>query len=194
MSLSLVAALGNPGRQYELSRHNAGWLVVDALAARHRLAWQSAPPFEAEVARWTLSAERTVWFVKPLTFMNESGRSVAAMSRYYRIEPVDIAAVYDDLTIDLGLIKVTVSGSSGGHNGAASMLESVGTGFARFRIGIGPRTPPEMDLKDFVLAPFSPEQLTLFQHKLDSFVTGLERLVHDGPDRAMNQLNRRDPS
>jgi PTH1 family peptidyl-tRNA hydrolase len=124
--------------------------------------------------------------------MNESGRAVAAIARYHRIAPEEVAAVYDDLTIDLGLMKVSVTGSDAGHNGVSSLLEHLGAGFARLRLGIGPRNPPEMDLKDFVLAHFTKEQLTLIQQKTDTYVKGLELLLASGADRAMNQLNRRD--
>jgi PTH1 family peptidyl-tRNA hydrolase len=192
MSISLVAGLGNPGREYERSRHNLGWVAVDAYASRHGLAWRDAPDFESIVARRDLGPGRALWLVKPQTFMNESGRAVAAMARYHRIGPGDVAAVYDDLTIDLGLVKVSVSGSDAGHNGVASLLEHLGTGFARLRLGIGPKSPPEMDLKDFVLARFTQEQLTLIQQKTDAYVQGLELLIASGADMAMNQLNRRD--
>ncbi len=192
MSISLVAGLGNPGREYEHSRHNLGWAVIDAYALKHGLVWKNAPDFESAVARRDLGPGRTQWFVKPQTFMNESGRAVAALARYHKIAPEAVAAVYDDLTIDLGLMKVSVTGSDAGHNGVASLLEHLGTGFARYRLGIGPRNPPEMDLKDFVLAKFTQEQLTLIQQKTDTYVKGLELLLESGADRAMNQLNRRD--
>src|SRR5580658_3555322 len=170
MSISLVAGLGNPGREYERSRHNLGWVAVDAYASRHGLAWRDAPDFESIVARRDLGPGRTLWLAKPQTFMNESGRAVAALARYHRIASEDVAAVYDDLTIDLGLIKVSVTGSDAGHNGVASLLEHLGTGFSRFRLGIGPRRPPEMDLKDFVLARFTTEQLVTIQQKTPHFV------------------------
>ena len=192
MSISLVAGLGNPGREYERSRHNLGWVAIDAYASKHGLAWKNASDFDSAVARRDLGPGRTLWLVKPLTFMNESGRAVAAMARYHKIPPESVAAVYDDLTIDIGLVKVSVSGSDAGHNGVASLLEHLGTGFSRLRLGVGPRFPPEMDLKDFVLAPFTQEQLTLIQQKTDSYVHGLELLIASGPDMAMNQLNRRD--
>ena len=192
MSISLVAGLGNPGREYELSRHNLGWVVIDAYASKHGLSWRNSPDFNAMVARRDLGPGQTLWFLKPQTFMNASGRAVAAFARYHRIAPSDVAAVYDDLTIDLGLIKVSVTGSDAGHNGVASLLEHLGTGFSRFRLGIGPRRPPEMDLKDFVLARFTTEQLVTIQQKTDTYVQGLELLLASGPDQAMNQLNRRD--
>jgi len=192
MSISLVAGLGNPGREYELSRHNLGWVVLDAYASKHGLAWKSAPEFESAVARADLGAGRALWLAKPQTFMNESGRAAAALARYHKIAPGAVAAVYDDLTIDLGLVKVSVSGGDAGHNGVASLLEHLGAGFTRFRLGTGPKQPPEMDIKDFVLARFTSDQLTLIQQKTDTFVQGLELLLAGGADRAMNQLNRRD--
>jgi PTH1 family peptidyl-tRNA hydrolase len=192
MSISLVAGLGNPGREYELSRHNLGWIALDAYASKHGLAWKNAPDFESVVARQDLGPGRALWLTKPQTFMNASGHAVARLARYHRIDPESVAAVYDDLTIDLGLVKVSVSGSDAGHNGVASLLEHLGNGFARYRLGVGPKYPPEMDLKDFVLSRFTAEQLTLIQNKIATYVQGLELLLASGPDRAMNQLNRRD--
>ena len=193
MSLSLVAGLGNPGREYESTRHNLGWVVLDALAKKHGLAWKHAPQFDAEIARWDLGAGRTRWLVKPLTFMNASGRAIGAVARFYKLEPAAIAAVYDDLTIDLGLIKVSVTGSAGGHNGVASMLEHIGDGFVRYRLGIGPKQPAQMDMADFVLGKFTSEQQLLLTQKIDPFVSGLELLLSRGIEPAMNQLNRREP-
>jgi PTH1 family peptidyl-tRNA hydrolase len=194
MSIALVAGLGNPGREYAPTRHNLGWVVVEALARRHGLAWRTESVFPAETARWQPAPGRVCWLAKPLTFMNESGRAVGALARYHRLEPAAVAAVYDDLNIDCGRIKVSVSGSAGGHNGVASLLEHLGDGFARYRLGIGPKAPAEMDLKDYVLGKFTSEQLAIIQSKLDQAVAGLELLILSGPDPAMNQLNRRDPS
>jgi PTH1 family peptidyl-tRNA hydrolase len=192
MSISLVAGLGNPGREYEHTRHNLGWVALDAYASKYGLAWKKAPEFDSLVARRDLGPGRALWLVKPQAFMNASGVAVSALARYHKIPVEDVAAVYDDLTIDLGLIKVSVTGSDGGHNGVASLLEHLGTGFTRFRLGTGPKQPPEMDIKDFVLARFTSDQLTLIQHKTDTYVQGLELLLAGGADRAMNQLNRRD--
>jgi len=194
MSISLVVGLGNPGRLYEQTRHNLGWVVVDALAAKHGLAWKSAPQFKVELARWDHAAGRTLWLAKPQSFMNESGSPVGALARFHKLEPSAVAVVYDDLTIDLGLVKVSVTGSAGGHNGVASLLERFGSGFARYRIGIGPKEPPQMDLADFVLGKFTPDQHILITQKTALYVQGLELLLSHGPAHAMNQLNRRDPS
>lgn len=192
MFLSLVAGLGNPGRSYETTRHNLGWVVLDALAKKHGLRWRQSISFEASVARWDLGSGRTRWLVKPLTFMNESGRAVGALARFHKIEPGAIAAVYDDLTIDLGRVKVTTRGSAGGHNGVASLIEHLGSGFVRYRIGIGPKDPPQMELTDFVLGKFTPQQQLLINQKTDQYVLGLDLLLTRGVEAAMNQLNRRD--
>lgn len=194
MSISLVAGLGNPGRNYASTRHNLGWVVLEALAHKHGLSWQAKPSFEAEIARWDYAPDRTRWLVKPLTFMNDSGRSVAAIARYYKLPSAEIAAVYDDINIDVGLVKVSETGSAGGHNGVASLLEHLGPDFVRFRLGIGPKQPSAMDLKDFVLGKFTTDQSILIQQKLTHLIDGLELLLTRGPSFAMNQLNRRDPT
>lgn len=193
MFLSLVVGLGNPGREYDQTRHNLGWVVLEALARKHRLTWRSAPQFDAEIARWDAAEGRTRWLAKPLTFMNDSGRSAGALARYHRIPVEEVVAVYDDLTIDFGLVKVTVGGSAGGHNGVASLIEHLESGFVRYRLGIGPKQVPEMELSDFVLGKFTPEQNSLLTEKIESYVQGLDLLLSRGVEAAMNQLNRRDP-
>jgi PTH1 family peptidyl-tRNA hydrolase len=124
--------------------------------------------------------------------MNESGRSVASLARFYKLSTAEIAAVHDDLSFDLGHAKVSVGGSAGGHNGVASLIEHLGEDFARYRLGVGPKAPPEMDMKDFVLGKFSAEQLAIISQKLDHYVAGLELLLLSGPDTAMNRINRKD--
>jgi PTH1 family peptidyl-tRNA hydrolase len=193
MSFSLVVGLGNPGRDYEQTRHNFGWMVLDALAKKHRLSWKPAPQFDAELARWEMGAGRTRWLVKPQTFMNGSGQAVGSLARYYKLGANEIVAVYDDLTIDLGLVKVTINGSAGGHNGVASLIEHLGEGFARYRLGIGPKQPAQMELSDYVLGKFTSEQQTLVTQQFEYYVQGLELLLSRGLEPAMNQLNRRDP-
>ena len=192
MSFPLVAGLGNPGRVHEGTRHNLGWVVLDAFARRHGLAWRLAPEFKAEVARWETGAG-PLWLAKPQTFMNASGESVDALARYFKAGSESVIVVHDDLTIDLGLLKVTSGGSAGGHNGVDSLIRHLGPGFARLRLGIGPKRPLEMDLADFVLARFAPDQLAIVTGKIDFFVQGLELLLQRGLEAAMNQLNRRDP-
>jgi PTH1 family peptidyl-tRNA hydrolase len=192
MSILLVAGLGNPGREYARTRHNAGFAVIDALAARHDLAWRKSLRFAAKTARWDRTPGPACLLAKPTTYMNDSGRAMRALADFHRVPPAEIIVVYDDLTIELGRVKITQSGSAGGHNGVASLLEHLGGDFIRYRIGIGPKHPPEMDLKDFVLGKFTPEEQIIFNHHLTTYTDGLGLLIDRGPARAMNQLNRRD--
>ncbi len=194
MSLSLVAGLGNPGREYDGTRHNLGFVVIDALAAKLRVSWKHQGSFEADVARGELGPGHQVILAKPLTFMNESGRSLRRLADYYRVPISSVIVLYDDFNIDLGRAKISVTGSAGGHNGVASLLEYLSDGFIRYRLGIGPRHPPQIDLKDFVLGSFTPEQQTLVQNTLETHVSGLQLLLTQGVDRAMNSINRRDPN
>lgn len=192
MSISLVAGLGNPGREYAETRHNLGWIAIDTFAAKLGLAWKTASQFDAQVARWDRPGKGPCYLVKPQTFMNESGTSIGALARFYKISPQSIVAIYDDLTIDLGLVKVSVTGSAGGHNGVASLLEHLGNGFIRYRLGIGPKEPAQMDLRDFVLGKFTVSQLAIVTQQLPQYLAGLDLLLSRGVDAAMNQLNRRD--
>src|SRR5262245_60695993 len=141
MSVTLIAGLGNPGREYAATRHNLGFAVVDALAAAEGLKWKHESRFEAETARWDVRPGVTRLLVKPQTFMNESGRACRALLDFHKVPPAALIAAYDDFNIDLGLVKVSVTGSAGGHNGVASLLEHVGDGFVRYRLGIGVARP-----------------------------------------------------
>jgi len=191
MSILLVAGLGNPGREYAKTRHNAGFAVVDAWAARHDLAWKRSLRFRAKLTRWEPTPGTTCLLAKPTTFMNESGRAIRALAGFHRVPPGGIIVVHDDLAIELGRVKVSVRGSAGGHNGVASLLEHVGDGFTRYRIGVGPKHPAHMDLKDFVLGKLTPDEQAIFDHHLATYVDGLDLLITQGPAQAMNQLNRR---
>ncbi len=169
-------------------------VVIDALAAKLRVSWKHQGSFEADVARGELGPGHQVILAKPLTFMNESGRSLRRLADYYRVPISSVIVLYDDFNIDLGRAKISVTGSAGGHNGVASLLEYLSDGFIRYRLGIGPRHPPQIDLKDFVLGSFTPEQQTLVQNTLETHVSGLQLLLTQGVDRAMNSINRRDPN
>ncbi len=191
MSSLLVVGLGNPGREYDGTRHNVGFAVLDALARALGLAWERSRRFEADLARGEIAPGRTALLAKPLTFMNESGRAVQSLASFHRVPPANTIAVYDDLNIALSFVKVSVTGSAGGHNGVASLLAHLGDGFIRYRIGIGPKEPPEIDMADFVLGCFTSDQQKIFNQQLDHYLTGLRLVLTDGADRAMNLLNRR---
>lgn len=191
MSIAFVAGLGNPGREYEGTRHNLGWIVLDAFARQRALTWKREARFDAETARWDAQG-RTFILVKPQSFMNDSGRPLRQLASFYKVPTTAITVAYDEIAVDLGQVKVSVSGSAGGHNGVVSLLEHLGDGFSRYRLGIGPKLPPQIDIKDFVLGTFTLEQRHLLTQKLDRLVAGLALLLTEGADRAMNQLNRRD--
>ena len=192
MSVTLIAGLGNPGREYAATRHNLGFTVIDALASAEGLKWKSESRFESETARWDVRPGVTRLLVKPQTYMNDSGRALRLLLDFHKL-PVDALTVaYDDINIETGRVKVSVTGSAGGHNGIASLLEHLGSGFIRYRLGIGAPRPADMDLKDFVLGKFSTEQTNVIDQKLTTFVDGLRLLMNRGYADAMNILNRRD--
>jgi PTH1 family peptidyl-tRNA hydrolase len=192
MSVTLIAGLGNPGREYAATRHNLGFTVVEALAAAEGLKWKAEPRFESDTARWEVRPGVTRLLVKPVTFMNDSGRALRALLDFHKAAVTDVIVAYDDFNIATGLVKISVSGSAGGHNGVASLLEHLGNGFTRYRLGIGEPRPAGMDIKDFVLGKFSKEQTKIIDQKLTHFVDGLRLLINRGPAEAMNLLNRRE--
>lgn len=190
----MIAGLGNPGREYAATRHNVGFRVVDAWVARRDGSWAVRREFPADVARLTGPAGGELLAFKPRTYMNESGRALGAFCRYHRIVPPEIVVVYDEVNVPIGRAKISLTGSAGGHNGVASLLQHLGDGFRRFRIGVGPRHPPAIDLKDYVLGKLTPEQEQIFQENLPNYLAGLDLLLTQGVAAAMNQVNRRNVS
>jgi PTH1 family peptidyl-tRNA hydrolase len=192
MSVTLIAGLGNPGREYAGTRHNLGFVLVEALAAAEGLKWKKESRFESETARWDVRPGVTRLLVKPQTFMNESGRALRALLDFHKVAPDACIVAYDEINVAVGQVKVSVTGSAGGHNGIASLLEHVGDGFVRYRLGVGGSRPAGMDLKDYVLGKFTLSESSIIDQKLNTFVEGLRLLLDSGPARAMNVLNRRD--
>ncbi len=149
--MKLIAGLGNPGPRFRGTLHNVGFDVVDELARRHGAGFDSAPA-EALLARLRNVGPEGVLLVKPLTFVNVSGRAVGALQRYYRVALEDLLVVVDDVNLEAGRLRVRAKGSAGGHNGLKSIIESLGTdAFPRLRVGVG-RGDPRRDLADHVLA------------------------------------------
>lgn len=163
--MKLIIGLGNPGKTYIKTRHNIGFVVIDELAgalAREisfgDVEWKSER--DALVAR-AQYASQSLLLVKPQTLMNNSGDSVSAIARFYKIKTSDIWVVYDDIDLPLGSLRIREHGSSGGHNGVASIIDALGTNeFPRFRLGTGP-VPARIDPSDFVLQNFAPEELAV---------------------------------
>ncbi len=152
--MKLIVGLGNPGRKYAGTRHNVGFEVVDALAARHGVEWEGAPA-EALIAKWRGAG---ALIAKPLTFMNLSGHAVGDLLRYYKVDLADLLVIVDEAQLELGRLRTRASGSAGGHNGLKSLIEQLGTDeFARLRFGVG-RGDARRDLADHVLATFDRDE------------------------------------
>ena len=193
MPFSVIAALGNPGREYAATRHNAGWIVIDALAAQAGAAWKEESRFSASVAKITFGGS-SVHLIKPLTFMNDSGSPLAAFLRFHRIELPELVVLHDDIAFEPGTLRLTVGGSDGGHNGVRSCIEHLGTEFIRARIGIGPKRHPQQDLADHVLGRLPPEDLAALERAYPDFTQGLQTLLSQGLPAAQNLTNRKSPS
>jgi peptidyl-tRNA hydrolase, PTH1 family len=150
----LVAGLGNPGREHERDRHNVGWMVVDELAQRHDGRWRSK--FSGRVAEARVDGGR-VALLKPETYMNESGRSIGAAARFFKVEPEALLVVHDDVDLDIGRLQARLGGGLAGHNGLRSISQALGTqGFLRLRIGVGrPGRGDQRSVADYVLSPFA---------------------------------------
>lgn len=186
--MKLIVGLGNPGRRYEGTRHNVGFDIVDRLARRHAAEWESGPRgIDALAARWRTAG--TV-LAKPLTFMNLSGAAVVALLQFYKIDPVDLLVVVDDVHIDLGRLRARPEGSAGGHNGLKSIIGSLGSqAFARLRVGVG-RGDDRRDLADHVLATFDAEERAIVAETVDRSADAVELFVAEGIGPVMNRYNR----
>jgi PTH1 family peptidyl-tRNA hydrolase len=185
----LIVGLGNPGERYAQTRHNAGWMVLDAFARKHGVTVNQAGyhGLYGEM-RWGPTGEKVI-LLKPLTYMNLSGRSVAPAAHFYKLQPADILVVYDDLDLPPGKLRLREQGSAGGHNGMKSIIQELGTqAFPRLRVGIG-RPAPGWQVPDWVLAPFGPDDAALVAQVLPRAVEAVETFLTDGIRTAMNRYN-----
>ena len=153
----LVAGLGNPGRTYAANRHNVGWLVVDELARRHGGTWRGK--FNGDLAEVRIDGHK-VALLKPETFMNDSGRSVQAAMRFFKVEPDAVLVVHDESDLDLGRLQLRCGGGTAGHNGVRSVAKQLGSSdFLRLRVGVGrPERGDPRPLADWVLSDFEPHE------------------------------------
>lgn len=190
--MKLVAGLGNPGSEYEGTRHNVGFEVIELLAKRHGVAFDAADVGrEAWTGKWRRQ-EEPVLLAKPLTFMNLSGRAIGQLLHFYKIEVSELLVVCDDVNLPLGRLRVRASGSEGGHNGLRSVAETLGTiEYARLRIGVG-RGDLRRDLADHVLARFERVELPGIEDAIARAADAVEMWITDGLARMMNTFNRVD--
>jgi PTH1 family peptidyl-tRNA hydrolase len=182
----LVVGLGNPGRKHERDRHNVGWMVVDELARRTDARWRAK--FSGQLAEVRLDGLRLA-LLKPETFMNDSGRSVAAATRFFKVEPESVLVVHDDVDLEPGRLQARAGGGLAGHNGLRSLAQALGTqDFLRLRIGVGrPGRGDPRSVADYVLSPFELEEDVgaLVSRAADA----VETVARDGVETTQQRFN-----
>lgn len=177
----LIVGLGNPGPQYQNTRHNAGFLVLGVLAARHALSFRRGK--QAEEVRWG-----DLRLVKPLTFMNLSGSAVQAYTTKLRLSPSGVLVVHDDLDLPLGRLRLKTGGGAGGQRGVADTAAKIGPNFHRLKVGIG-RPPERWKVENWVLSRFHDEERELLSEVLEHAADAVEMVVREGLATAMNRYN-----
>ncbi len=184
----IVAGLGNPGPEYEKTRHNIGFLTVNALAADHGVRIDRLK-FKALTANTVIAGEKCL-LMKPQTFMNNSGEAIGEAARFFKVPPENIIVISDDISLEPGKIRIRRKGSAGGHNGLKSIIAHLGSdNFPRVKVGVGERKNPESDLADFVLGTFSKEDIPLMNDAILNAVDAVELIVAGKTDEAMNRYN-----
>jgi PTH1 family peptidyl-tRNA hydrolase len=182
----LVAGLGNPGREHERDRHNAGWMVVDELVRRHEGTFRSK--FSGRLAETRIAGHR-VGLLEPETYMNESGRSIGAAVRFFKVPPASLLVVHDDVDLDVRRLQVRLGGGLAGHNGLRSIVQALGTpDFMRLRIGVGrPGRGDRRSVADYVLSPFAVDEdaAGIVSRSADA----VEGLLSDGLGAAQQRFN-----
>jgi PTH1 family peptidyl-tRNA hydrolase len=187
-SVYLIVGLGNPGRRYDRTRHNVGFMLVERLAERHRAAWRSAAKFEARVAAWD-AVPRRVWLCEPLTYMNDSGSAVRRVMDYHKVPQERLLIVVDDADLPLGSLRLKPDGGTGGHHGLESVQEHLGSNvYARLRLGIG-RAVGAREITGHVLGRFDQGEADLLEAVLERACDQVECWIAHGARTAMNDFN-----
>ena len=185
----LIAGLGNPGMQYDGTRHNAGFMAADKIAEKYGCVF-SKHKFDAVYTDITIASKRGL-LVKPQTYMNLSGKAITAIMSFYKIPIENVIVMFDDISLDVGKIRLRRKGSAGGHNGIKDIIELCGTEeIARIKIGVGAKPHPDYDLKDWVLGKIPKEQKDNFEKALDNVVCAAQEIIKAGIDSAMNKYSK----
>lgn len=183
----LLAGLGNPGAQYARTRHNAGFMVLDEAARKWGASWNAWQKL-GEYAKVTLGGHE-VFLLKPSTYMNESGRAVSSLARFYKIAPQNCLICFDEVALEVDKLRIRKNGSAGGQKGMKSVIEQLGTqDIPRLRVGVGPK-PEKFDLANFVLSNFPKPQEAALQDALARAVEAVEMFFSEGLEKAMNKYN-----
>ena len=184
----VIAGLGNPGLEYEGSRHNAGFFTIDMLAAQLGTDI-SRLRFKGKTAEVTIGEKRCL-LLKPTTYMNNSGESVVQALEFYKIDPANLIVIYDDISLDPGKLRIRRKGSHGGHNGMRSIIELTGRDdFPRIKMGVGKKPHPDYDLAKWVLGKFSKEDSALLKEAAENACECIKLMVQGRTDEAMNKYN-----
>lgn len=184
----MVVGLGNPGEKYEFTRHNAGFLALDALAERCDVPVQKLK-YRA-LTNTASVAGKKVLLMKPVTYMNLSGEAVGEASRFFKVPPERVLVLSDDVSLPLGKLRIRKGGSAGGHNGLKSIIQHLGTdAFPRIKIGVGGKPHPDFDMADWVLSQFSGQDRDTIEEAARRAAEAVEVLLAEGPEKAMGKFN-----
>ena len=188
--VKLIVGLGNPGRQYEATRHNMGFDTVDCLIEKHNVP-QGGVKFNAMYGKGIIGGDKAI-LMKPLSFMNLSGGPVRDMVNFFKIDPEkELIVISDDIDLEPGQLRIRKQGSAGGHNGLKDIIQKLGTqNFIRIKIGVGAK-PQGWDLADHVLSRFPDSERKLVDEAIREAADAVEKIIAQGPDAAMNEYNRK---
>ena len=194
-SLKLIVGLGNPGEKYARTRHNAGFWFADEIARRYGGVFRAESRHQGELARVRITLEggtqSEVWLLKPMTFMNKSGGSIASLANFYRVSPEEVLVAHDELDLPFGVARLKLGGGHGGHNGLRDTIATFGAEFWRMRLGIG--HPGHKDLvHDYVLQRAPSDQERAIDNAVNNAVDVLPVLLSQGAEKAMNRLHTQD--
>ena len=186
----IVVGLGNPGAEYLHTRHNAGFLAIDYICNKYN-ARVNKSAHKALVGEATIGGKR-VLLIKPQTYMNLSGESIKSALDFYKIKPENLIVIYDDISLDVGRLRVRRDGSAGGHNGIKSIIANIGTQiFPRIKVGVGQKPHPDYDLASWVLSEFKNDELKALEGTFPTVCEGLEKILTASIDDAMQVCNKK---
>ena len=187
--MKVIVGLGNPGRQYERTRHNIGFAAIDYIPGKNQIEI-SSKKHKALIGSGYLGGQK-VLLVKPQTFMNLSGESLRGVMDFYKLEPSDFIVIFDDISLDVGQLRIRRKGSAGGHNGIKSIISHLGSmDFPRIKIGVGEK-PKGYDLADYVLGHFSKGEIEIYDDVFPDVDDAVKLMVMDDISGAMNQYNKK---
>ena len=190
--MKIFVGLGNPGRQYRYNRHNIGFLCLNYIADQDNFSFQSKSLYEISENR--INNEK-VLLVKPQTFMNLSGEAISSLLHFYKASLDDVYVIYDDINLNVGVLRIREKGSSGGHNGLKSIIARAGSeAFSRIRVGVGP-LPPRFPMENFVLSNFLEEDVPIVNQSIQSVYDIYKMIIDNQPlSKIMNEFNKKNKS